>query len=336
MTSSEEAEVRSATTSWSRRLLRIVGGRSLVALMVLTAGVAVAITVILSPNPASAVTYDSTVLADHPVAFWDLDTPRSGSEADLTGNRHTATYRGGTPTLTTMPNGNQVANFNGNKEYVSVPSSSAFSIPTTHELTWEGWIRPNVIRFSGTNDTERYHYVDWMGKCQQYDPSCEWEARMYSARNPQRRCSRLSAYVFNPSAGLGSAADWQPRCGVIHRGRWLYVVGEYQTLTTPTQCNSRFPGTINIWVNGVKQNFALHEPTGCMSEHDISPKSNSSPLDIGTMALETWFPGAIGKVAIYDSLLTQTQISEHFHAMTGAPSSGTCQTSCTFGPKRAA
>ena len=66
-----------------------------------------------------------------------------------------------------------------------------------------------------------------------------------------------------------------------------------------------------------------------MSQYKISPKAGSSPLTIGTMALDTWFKGAIGKVAVYDRLLTQAEISAHFTAMTGAQPSGSCASTCT-------
>jgi hypothetical protein len=47
------------------------------------------------------------------------------------------------------------------------------------------------------------------------------------------------------------------------------------------------------------------------------------------MAMDTFFPGAIGKVAIYDYLLSQAQISAHYDAMTGAEPSGSCAASCS-------
>jgi hypothetical protein len=153
---------------------------------------------------------------------------------------------------------------------------------------------------------------------------------MYSTTNAESRPNRMSAYVFNPSAGLGSAADWQPNSGVIQAGKWLHIVGEYQTLTTPSGCNTAYPGGINIWVNGVQWNMSYHFPTGCMSQYSITPTANNSPLDIGTMALETWFPGAIGKVAVYNYLLTPTQINNHFQTMTGTTPSGSCAATCTI------
>src|SRR5678809_986868 len=76
---------------------------------------------------------------------------------------------------------------------MSVPSNAAFSIPTTHSLTWEAWIRPDTLQFPKNSSG----YVDWMGKCQDYSPTCEWEARLYNTTNSEDRCNRFSAYVFN-------------------------------------------------------------------------------------------------------------------------------------------
>ena len=273
--------------------------------------------------------YDQVVLGDHPVAYYDMSG--TTSESDVTGGGHTGTYKGGAPAAAALPNGDRAADFNTGSshsgQYVTIPSSSVFSIPTTRQLTWEAWIRPDVLQFAHPANSDQY--VDWMGKCQDYSPTCEWEARFYSAQTPESRPDRISAYVFKPSAGLGSAADWQPASGVIAAGEWLHVVGEYQTLNTPPGCNSAYPGTINIWVNGVEQSFASHAPTGCMSQYNIVPTAGSSPVNIGTMGLDSWFQGAVGKVAVYDSLLTQAQISAHFQAMTGAAPSGSCANTCT-------
>jgi hypothetical protein len=168
-----------------------------------------------------------------------------------------------------------------------------------------------------------------MGKCENYSPTCEWEARMYSSVNAQRRCSRIAAYAFNLDGGLGSGADWQPRCGMLRAKRWLYVVGEYQTRQTPSGCSTSSPGTIEIWVDGVPWNRSYHSPTGCMSQYSIKPQAAGSPLDIGTAARDTWFAGAIGKVAIYDHLLTQAEIDQHYRAMTKDRPAGSCAAICT-------
>lgn len=276
--------------------------------------------------------YDELVLADGPVAFWDVNRAPM-TESDLTGNGHEGTYHGaGTPPLVQLPNGDPAADFDGTAQYLSVPSSAAFSIPTTGSLTWEAWIRPDVLQFP--HDDGSSGYVDWMGKCEQYSPTCEWEARMYDLTTMEKpnRPNRLSAYVFNPSAGLGSAADFQPAASTVVASSWYHVVGEYTTLAQPADCTSTvtFPGSIDIWVNGVKWNHASHGQTGCMSQYSVVPKANASPLDIGTMTKDSFFKGAISKVAIYGKLLSAAQITAHYAKMTGKMPSGSCADTCSF------
>jgi hypothetical protein len=283
-------------------------------------------TIATGAGGASSSSYDQAILVDHPVAFWAMSAA-SSSEPDLTGNANTGSYRGGTPTTGGLPNGDRAADFNGTSQYLTVPAkpSAALSIPTTGTLTWEGWIRPDALQFPSD-------YVDWMGKCEQYSPTCEWEARLYATTNSENRCNRMSAYAFNPDGNLGSGAFWQPTCGLIQAGQWYHVVGEYTTLTQPAACTNAaaYPGAINIWVNGVNWNQARHGQTGCMSQYNIVPTANNSAINIGTMAKDTWFPGAIGKVAIYDYLLSSAQITSHYQLMTGKAPTGSCADTCGF------
>jgi len=266
------------------------------------------------------------VLCDQPVAYWAMKGT-AATEPDLVGN-NTGTYKGAAPTAATLPNGDAVAHFNGTTGYLTVPSNAVLSLPTTHNLTWEGWINADTLQFPISSDG----YVDWMGKCADYSPTCEWEARMYSTSNSESRPNRMSAYIFNSSAGLGSAADWQPVDNLIKASTWYHVVGEYTTLSQPSDCTgtASYPGSINVWVNGVEWNHSQHGQTGCMSQYNVVPTANNSPLNIGTMAGDTWFPGAIGKVAIYDKLLTQAQITAHYKAMTGKTPTGSCSATCSF------
>jgi hypothetical protein len=280
--------------------------------------------------------YDQIILSDLPAAFWDVN-PRGLTEPDLTGKGNTGsykTYQSQTvlPAVTTLPSGDHAADFNGSNQYLAVPSNTSFSIPTTKTLTWEAWIRPDVIEFPNQNAD---HYVSFLGKCDApgSSPTCEWEARMYSATTPQTgRCDRMSAYAFNPVGHEGSGADWQPVCGLIQPRQWIHVVAEYTTLSQPANCPdaATYPGSIDIWVNGVKWNQAVHAPTGCMSQYQVIPMANSSQLNIGTMAYDVWFKGAVGKVAIYNYKLSQAQITNHFRAMTGRQPTGSCGVTCTF------
>jgi hypothetical protein len=266
--------------------------------------------------------YDAVVLADHPVAYW----PLANSPVDLTYRGADGVIHGGTLATTRMPNGDPAKVFDGRGQYISITSRPTFSIPTTGALTWEAWIRPDILQFPHDSNG----YVDFLGKCLQYSPTCEWEGRFYNQVNPQGRTSRISAYVFNPGAGLGSAADWQPTPGVITASMWIHIVAEYQIHTTPSDCSPAYPGTINIWVNGIKQNFSAHKPTGCMSQYRIIPKAGYSPFTIGTLAKDTWFRGAISKVAVYDRLLPESRIVQHYENMTGRAPAGQCAQTCTL------
>jgi hypothetical protein len=276
---------------------------------------------------AIASTYDQAVLADGPVGYWAMNRSPA-SEPDLTGRTSAGTYRGGTAPLVSLPNGDQAADFNGSSQFMSIPSNAAFSIPTTHSLTWEAWIRPDTLQFPNNSGG----YVDWMGKCQDYSPTCEWEARLYNTTNSENRCNRFSAYVFNPSADLGSGAFWQPTCGLIQAGQWYHVVGEYTTLSQPSGCQNtaQYPGAVDIWLDGVPWNQSRHGQTGCFSQYNVVPAANDSPLNVGTMAMDAWFQGAIGKVAIYDKLLSPAQIASHYTLMTGKAPTGSCADDCTF------
>jgi hypothetical protein len=126
--------------------------------------------------PGSA--YDQTVLADLPVAFWDLN-PQGLTEPDLSGKGNLGTYKTYQsqtvlPGVTTAPNGDPAADFNGLDQYLTVSSNASFSIPTTQNLTWEAWIRPDVLEFPNQNTD---HYISFMGKCDApgNSPTCEWE-----------------------------------------------------------------------------------------------------------------------------------------------------------------
>jgi hypothetical protein len=110
------------------------------------------------------------------------------------------------------------------------------------------------------------------------------------------------------------------------------VVGEYTTDSQPSDCSNAtsYPGAIDIWVNGVEWDHSRHGQTGCFSQYSVVPEANGSPVNIGTMAQDAWFAGAIGKVAIYDFLLTQAQITNHYRVMTGTSPTGSCGDTCTF------
>ena len=286
---------------------------------------------------AQVSSYNDTVLADQPVAFWNVN-PLDSNEPDLTGNGNTGQYQGGSPAVSTMPNGDQAAVFDGATQYLTIPSNAAFSIPTTANLTWEMWIQPTELQFPHSNSDD--NYVQVMGKCVSHPDTglCEWEARMYNNQPGTQpdRYDRLAAYAFNTDGRLGVSAYWQPFSSTLIQARqWLHVVGEYTTdpTLTPPVCDPNYPGTLNIWVNGVEWSQRFHGQTGCWNQPGVAtvvPQATDSPFNIGTVDTQTWFEGAVAKVAIYNYLLTQTQIASHYQAMTGMAPTGSCAATCTF------
>ncbi len=267
-------------------------------------------------------TYDSTVLADRPVAFWDVN-PRTFTEPDLSGNGHDGHYINGLPNAVQLPNFELAADFDGLTQYLTIQSSPSFSVSTTHDLTFELWFRADIPDMPKQAPDG---HVQIMGKCDYDGPRCEWEARHYNATTTEGRRYRGGAYIFNIAGGEGSSADWQPVSGELQPLTWHHMVGEFTTNTTPSDCANPtpYPGSIEIWIDGIKWNAAAHRDTGCMSQFKVTPQATGSPVNIGTMAYEYFFKGAVGKVAIYDYLLTPAQITQHFEAMTVRQPTGNC------------
>lgn len=67
-----------------------------------------------------------------------------------------------------------------------------------------------------------------------------------------------------------------------------------------------------------------------MRQYNVVPQANDSPINIGTMARDAWFAGAIGKVAIYGKLLPESAVVHHYTVMSGKIPTGTCGNTCRF------
>lgn len=270
--------------------------------------------------------YDQLVQAHAPVGYWTLQHAAS-TEPDQTAWGTVARYQGSSDwTVDVMPNGDRATRFNGFDQYLTIPSQPRYSIPTTGQLTWEVWLKPATLNFAHSDGG----LVDYLGKCETYGPTCEWEGRLYNQKSSANRPSRFSGYVFNPNAGLGSGANWQPAANTIQAGQWYHVVTTYQILRQRPDCEGPEIGTIDIWVNGIKWDSTRHGQTGCISQFHVAPQALSSPVNVGRMSANSHFEGAIGKFAIYDRTLDEAEIREHYTAMTGRLPTGHCDDTCSF------
>ena len=254
-------------------------------------------------SPPSQVTdrYDRQALSFSPVVYLPLSDPAAKSGADMSGNGHNATYLQacGTFTQTALPNGDVASQFNGQGQYAEVPSSKALSITDTGCLTVEAWVKATVKQFPQEEGTG-YVYILGKGMPNQY----EYALRMYSYTNSESppRPNRVSAYVFNLDGGLGSGAYFQDT-NVI--GNWMMV-----TFVVDAQATSGWPhGFVALYKNGVLRGKVS------LSQYGVTPQASSAPFRIATRSLDSYFEGGIGKVAVYDSALPQSDILATYNSM---------------------
>jgi hypothetical protein len=252
-----------------------------------------------NPNPGAS-SYNQTILADKPVMFLAMNTPGAGTETDLSGNGNNGAYAGGTPPLVSLPNGDQAADFNGSSEYVTVNSAAALSVPTSGVISIESWVKPDTLQFP---NTESSGYVYWQGKGNA-TAGYEYANRMYSLTNSEDRPNRMSDYAWNTTGGLGSGAYFQDS---ITTTQWIMVTDIIDMKDT----SAAYPtGYISIYKNGVLRG------TVALNQYSVVPAATSAPYRIGTRDNNSYFEGAIGKVAVYNYALSAAQITTHYAAMT--------------------
>jgi hypothetical protein len=274
--------------------------RSLVTLVAI--GVAAALVVVLRVTPtgaAAAAGYDAVVLSDSPTAYWRMGRPGTSSEPDLSGSRLTGVYAG-RRTATALPNGETAAAFDGVTGYLEVPDAAAVSPATEGVLTIEAWLRPDTLDFRHDQGTG---YVHWMGKG--VAGQHEYVARMYSRDNTEGRGNRISGYLFDPSGGRGAGSFFQDPIVV---GKWIhYVLVINANAKSPTYPN----GYTKIYRDGVLRD----QDDLSIDGNIIVPKRGSAPFRVGTRDFGSWFKGAVGKVAIYQTELSRSRIASHHAAM---------------------
>ena len=246
--------------------------------------------------------YDRQVLSLHPVLYLTLGESSSALEPDLSGNGYNGIYMPYTqrPDVARLPNGDPAAVFNGIGQYVQVPSARQLSIVNTGCLTVEAWIRPDVLQFPHDEGTG---YVNILGKGT--EGKQEYAFRMYSSDNSENppRPNRISGYVFNLAGGLGSGAYFQDK---IQPGEWIMV-----TFLVDSRPSPEWPhGYVAIYKDGRRRGNQVS-----LSQFHVTPEASNAPFRIATRDLQSFFEGAIGKVAVYDTILSDQEILATYEAM---------------------
>jgi hypothetical protein len=265
-------------------------------------GIAAALILTMAAGPVEATTaadYDDVVLADSPTAYWRMGSPASGTEADLSGSGLTGTYSG-TRSATTLPNGETATAFDGATGYLEVADDAALSPATEGVLTLEAWMRPDTLNFE---NQQGLGYVHWMGKGE--DGQHEYVSRMYSFDNGEDRPNRISGYLFDLAGGRGAGSYFQDE---IEVGEWIH----YVLVINSNETSPAFPnGYTKIYRDGDLRD----QDDLSIDGNVIVPERGTAPFRVGTRDFGSWFEGAVGRVAIYDTELSQAQIDEHYLAM---------------------
>ena len=188
-----------------------------------------------------------------------------------------------------------VLQFNGTKtNYIEIPDDAAFSIATTGSLTVSAWMRPDTLTFpisegGGAGDNS---YVHWLGKGE--DGQQEWTFRMYNDDTSEARPSRISFYVFNPTAPPGGTVNLGVGAyfpGPVTVGEWINVVGV---------ADGGQQATV-IYKNGAPED---QQP---WTKENIVPVHGTAPVRIATRDFNSFFLGAIREVRFWNRALTAAE-----------------------------
>ena len=256
-----------------------------------------------SVTPPSSVTdtYDRQALSLGPALYLPLGHPSSATEQNLAGTGNNGVYLPAQdpPAVVKLPNGDPAASFDGRQQYVQVPSASTLSVTYSGCLSVQAWISPRALQFPHEEGTG---YVYILGKGT--TGAQEYALRMYSRVNTESpvRPNRISAYAFNLDGGLGSGSYFQDPVTV---GEWIMV-----TFVIDANRSSAWPhGYVAIYKDGTLRGRVS------LSQYGVKPEASNTPFRIGTRDLGSYFEGAIGKVAVYDYVLSGTDIAATYKAM---------------------
>jgi hypothetical protein len=250
--------------------------------------------------------YDRQVLSFAPVMYLTMGNPSKRAEPDLSGHGHRGSYlpAADPPATVRLPNGDPAAEFDGNRQYLQVPATASLSVTHTGCLTVQAWVRPATLRFRHEEGTG---YVYILGKG--VTGKQEYALRMYSRTNSEvpERPNRVSAYVFNLAGGKGSGAYFQDR---VRAQEWMmvtFVIDAHRSAAWPA-------GYVAIYKNGQLRGRVS------LGQFHVTPRAAGAPLRIATRQLESYFRGAVGKVAVFGYVLSPQRIRATFTAMRPPPS----------------
>jgi hypothetical protein len=288
---------------WGRRALLVFAGGMMLAILV---GVGSAESNPPVRRPGRS-TYERTVLASRPAAYWRLGEHRGPTAHDATGHENEGRYFGSPifgqrGAIADDPNGAVGLKGPRKRSYVEVPDHEDFSVATSGKgLTIEVWMRPDVLDFEGEETGSAHDYIHWLGKGEKGE--YEWGLRFYGRL--AERSNRISAYVWGPDGKLGAGAYMESKLTV---GDWIYLVATYDDPRTPN-------AQVWLYKDGVPSPHN-HSPGTLYSSYHIRPQHGKAPLRLGTRDLRSFLQGDLDEVAIYPRVLEAEEVLEHWKVAT--------------------
>lgn len=101
----------------------------------------------------------------------------------------------------------------------------------------------------------------------------------------------------------GDGKDFEDR---VRPGEWIH----YALVINIRDKGDTYPtGYVKVYKNGVLRD------QDALDAYGITPSNTDAPLRIGAADATSYFKGAIGKVAVYDSEVSQSRLAAHYGAM---------------------
>jgi uncharacterized delta-60 repeat protein len=230
--------------------------------------------------------FSANVSALNPIAYWRLgESAGSTAAVDTTGNNHNGTYNGpilGAPGI--IP-GDTAAQFDGVDDYVHAGN---FDIDgSSNGITLTGWF--NVDDFSG------HHQQTLISKANGSDADDHWWTLSID-RVGYKHWLKLQLKAGGETTTL------------IATGGYLVPGQEYFAAATYDATS----GEMRLYLNGVEVGNTTHSRGGAV---DIN---SSVPVYIGASSNSLYQPfyGQIDEVAVFEQVVTASQIHNLFHVPT--------------------
>jgi RHS repeat-associated protein len=264
-----------------------------------------------SPTPSS---YASTVLGDHPVAYWHMDETSGSTMVDAQ-NVDSGTYQGGftlaQPPLISPASGTSVG-FNGTTGYATAPTLTALQGDNTRSI--ELWFQTSsqtaqtlfdAGAAAGNNNQMFSLIVTSQGWVTNNPPAGISTPGLYLALWAQD--------IYFPGLYLEDGKRHHVVLELSGNNVWLYVDG-----TTPGGYFTDAGGN-DTFRGGWSFRYLSQQPITLTT----TPNTATNPLLIAGGRYTGDLNGQVDEVAVYSTALTATQVQNHWQAGNGLPWSPT-------------